>query len=101
MGRILKWMFRLFVGALISLGVALVLVYYFASRSIPDYDGSYALAGVSAPVEIVRDTHNIPHIFGQTDADSFFGLGFVHAQDRLWQMLMFRRTAQGDRKSVV
>ncbi|ABV93307.1 acylase precursor [Dinoroseobacter shibae DFL 12 = DSM 16493] len=95
MGRILKWMFRLFVGALISLGVALVLVYYFASRSIPDYDGSYALAGVSAPVEIVRDTHNIPHIFGQTDADSFFGLGFVHAQDRLWQMLMFRRTAQG------
>lgn len=95
MGRILKWMFRLFVAALASVAIGLGLVYYFASRSIPDYDGSYALAGVSAPVEIVRDAHNVPHIFGQSDADSFFGLGFVHAQDRLWQMLMFRRTAQG------
>jgi penicillin amidase len=37
----------------------------------------------------------VPHIFGETDADVFFGLGMAHAQDRLWQMLMLRRTAQG------
>ncbi len=53
------------------------------------------LAGLAAPVEIVRDNASVPHIFGETDADVFFGLGFAHAQDRLWQMTMLRRTAQG------
>jgi penicillin amidase len=51
--------------------------------------------GVQAPVEIVRDTHNVPHVFGQSDTDVFFGLGLAHAQDRLWQMTMMRRAAQG------
>lgn len=95
MTRVLTWMMRLLLMALATVALGLGFTYYFLSRSIPDYDGSYAVAGVTAPVEIVRDTHNIPHIFGQTDEDSYFGLGFVHAQDRLWQMLMLRRTAQG------
>jgi penicillin amidase len=43
----------------------------------------------------VRNNDNVPHIFGKTDADVFFALGFAHAQDRLWQMTMLRRTAQG------
>jgi penicillin amidase len=43
----------------------------------------------------VRDNANVPHIFGKADMDVFFGLGFAHAQDRLWQMMMTRRTAQG------
>jgi penicillin amidase len=43
----------------------------------------------------VRNTSAVPHIFGETDADVFFGLGIAHAQDRLWQMLMLRRTAEG------
>ena len=51
--------------------------------------------GLSAPVEIVRNTHAVPHIFGQTNADVFFGLGYAHAQDRFWQMQMSRRMAQG------
>lgn len=38
---------------------------------------------------------NVPHIFGESDTDVFHGLGFAHAQDRLWQMMMLRRTAQG------
>ena len=71
------------------------LAYYFAARSLPDYDGSFSVAGISEPVEIVRDNANVPHIFGTTDADVFFALGYAHAQDRLWQMTMLRRTAQG------
>jgi penicillin amidase len=51
--------------------------------------------GLSAPVEIVRNNAGIPHIFGETDADVFYALGFAHAQDRLWQLTMLRRTAQG------
>ena len=71
------------------------LAYYFAARSLPDYDGRFSVAGISEPVEIVRDNANVPHIFGTTDADVFFALGYAHAQDRLWQMTMLRRTAQG------
>jgi penicillin amidase len=51
--------------------------------------------GITAPVEIVRNNDDVPHIFGKTEADVFFALGFAHAQDRLWQMTMLRRTAQG------
>ena len=54
-----------------------------------------ATFAISAPVEIVRNNDNVPHIFGKTDADVFYALGFAHAQDRLWQMTMLRRTAQG------
>ena len=95
MALVFKWLLRVFIGlAALSLA-ALALVYYLAIRSIPDYNASYELKGVQGPVEIVRDTNNVPHIFAQASGDLYFGLGFVHAQDRLWQMTMLRRTAQG------
>jgi penicillin amidase len=90
-----RWLLRI-ASALLVLAVAAgLLAYYFAARSLPDYTASYDVAGIGAPVEIVRDTANVPHIFGQTDADAYYALGFAHAQDRLWQMTMLRRTAQG------
>jgi penicillin amidase len=75
--------------------VAFLLAYWILSRSLVDYSEDFTLRGISAPVEIVRNNDNVPHIFGETDRDVFFALGFVHAQDRLWQMTMLRRTAQG------
>ncbi|MDD9978811.1 MAG: penicillin acylase family protein [Boseongicola sp.] len=93
--RLFRWLVRL-TSALLLLGVAAgVLLYWFFSRSIPDYNEDFQVAGISAPVEIVRDNASVPHIFGQTDTDVYFGLGMAHAQDRLWQMLLLRRTAQG------
>ncbi len=95
MPLILRWMIRIFLG-LAGLGaVAGLLAYHFLARSLPDYGATHRLPGLSAEVEIVRDTANVPHIFGQTDPDVFFGLGFAHAQDRLWQMTLMRRTVQG------
>ena len=95
MALIFRWLVRL-ASALIFLGVgAVVLVYYFASRSLPEYDATRSVAGINAPVEIVRDNANVPHIFGAADTDVYFALGYAHAQDRLWQMTMLRRTAQG------
>ncbi|MBS1303511.1 penicillin acylase family protein [Loktanella sp. SALINAS62] len=95
MAIIFRWLLRL-TTALFVLSVATVtLVWYFASRSLPDHDGTFVVQGVSAPVEVVRDNAAVPHIFGETDADTYFALGYVHAQDRLWQMTMLRRTAQG------
>ncbi|MCU0827479.1 MAG: penicillin acylase family protein [Tabrizicola sp.] len=90
-----RWLIRLVSGA-IALGVVLTLLaYWILSRSLIDYNEDFTVQGITAPVEIVRNNDNVPHIFGQTDEDVFFALGFAHAQDRLWQMTMLRRTVQG------
>ena len=90
-----RWLLRI-VTALLALTIAgALLIYYVAAGSLPDYDDRRAAPGLSAPVEIVRDTGNVPHVFGTADADVYFGLGYAHAQDRLWQMTMLRRTVQG------
>lgn len=98
MKRLFNWLMRL-TAALVFLAVlGGLLVYYLASQSLPDYDKEIALPGLTAPVEIVRDNANVPHIFptkGESDEDVYFGLGYAHAQDRLWQMTVLRRTVQG------
>ena len=93
--RIFGWLLKLSTGLAILAGLSVVFVYYLASRSLPDYDKTLDVSGISQEVRIIRDTANVPHIFGETDEDVFFGLGYVHAQDRLWQMLTNRRTVQG------
>ncbi|SEQ19616.1 penicillin amidase [Loktanella sp. DSM 29012] len=95
MAFMFRWLLRIATGLFVLFVAAVTLIWYFASRSLPDYEGNFAVAGISAPVEIVRDNAAVPHIFGETDADTFYALGYVHAQDRLWQMTMLRRTAQG------
>ena len=95
MERLFRWTFRIVAAVLLLAGLAIGVVYWLAWRSLPDYDATEVVAGLTAPVEIVRNTYNVPHIFGETDADVFFGLGYAHAQDRLWQMTLMRRTAQG------
>ncbi|MGY6635346.1 MAG: penicillin acylase family protein [Alkalilacustris sp.] len=92
---VLRWMVRIFLGLALLGASAGALGYHFLARSLPDYGATHRLDGIAQDVEIVRDTNNVPHIFGSTDEDVFFGLGFAHAQDRLWQMVLMRRTAQG------
>ncbi len=90
-----RWLMRI-ITAMIALFVLVMFgIYYFLSRSLPDYNEDFVLPGITAPVQILRNNSNVPHIFGATDRDVFFALGFAHAQDRLWQMTMLRRTAQG------
>ena len=90
-----RWFLRLTLGLIVGLLLATALIWYFAVRSLPDYDASYRVAGITAPVEIVRSTENVPHIFAKTDSDAYFALGLAHAQDRLFQMTVLRRAAQG------
>jgi penicillin amidase len=90
-----RWLLRLFTGLVLLGLLGLVIIYHFLSRSLPDYSEDFTLSGISAPVEIVRNNANVPHIFGASDEDVYFALGFAHAQDRLWQMTQLRRTAQG------
>ena len=94
-GSVFNWLFRIAAGVF-ALAVCLVgLAFYFAQRSLPDYSDQLEVQGLAAPVEIVRNNSNVPHIFAASDTDAYFGLGFSHAQDRLWQMITLRRTAQG------
>ncbi|AXI46782.1 penicillin acylase family protein [Sulfitobacter sp. SK012] len=95
MALVFRWLIRLTATLIVLSVMAVSLVYWLASRSLPEYNAEVAVPNLSAPVEIVRDNANVPHIFGSKDDDVFYGLGFAHAQDRLWQMTMLRRTAQG------
>jgi penicillin amidase len=67
----------------------------------PQVSGTLAVPGLTAPVRIVRDTWGVPHIYAQNDADLFFAQGFVQAQDRLFQMDLWRRSAQGRLSEVL
>lgn len=95
MALIFRWLMRLATALLVLVVAVFTLAYYFASRSLPEYDQTVQVAGIAAPVKIIRDNANVPHIFGATDADVYYALGYAHAQDRMWQMIQLRRTAQG------
>jgi penicillin amidase len=77
------------------LALAGAALYTYARRSLPVVDATIRVAGIAAPVEIVRDADAIPHVFAATKLDGLFGLGYVHAQDRLWQMEFQRRIGHG------
>jgi len=63
--------------------------------SLPTLDGTVTIKGPEAAITIARDKHGVPHISASSDHDLFFATGYVHAQDRLWQMEMNRRAGLG------
>ncbi|MFV2052768.1 penicillin acylase family protein [Aliiroseovarius sp. YM-037] len=95
MAQVFRWLLRIVVVLLLLIALTIGVVYHLASKSLPPYNAEYDVASVNQPFEIVRTNSAVPHILAKTDEDAFFGLGFVHAQDRLWQMERLRRTAQG------
>src|SRR5262245_9511120 len=66
-----------------------------ARQSLSKLDGDVALSGLREPVEIVRDTWGVPHIYAKSVDDLFFAQGYVMGQDRLWQLEMWRRQREG------
>lgn len=76
------------------LGVFLFLIVY-SYKSVPPIKGEVSAEGLNAEVKIVRDPWGIPHVFAQNERDLFFAWGYVHAQDRLWQMDFHRRVGFG------
>jgi penicillin amidase len=85
----------------IALGLLLVLVlaglggYFWLQSLKPDLNAEHQITGLKAPVEILYDDYGIPHIYGQNEEDVFRAFGYVHAQDRLFQMEILRRLASG------
>jgi penicillin G amidase len=66
-----------------------------AAANEPEWSASLDLQGIAAPVEILRDHNGIPHIYAGSEHDAYFAQGFVHAQDRLWQLLASRQFLSG------
>src|SRR5688572_2812605 len=62
---------------------------------LPKLDGTVAVGGTDGAVEIFRDEIGVPHVRATSIHDAFFGQGFVHAQDRMWQMEYDRRRSSG------
>ena len=71
-----------------------------AAAAAAPLSGEIEVPGTSAPVEVIRDRWGVPHIYASTLDDLFFAQGFVAAQDRLWQLDVWRRTAMGELAEV-
>ncbi|HUG15728.1 MAG TPA: penicillin acylase family protein [Thermomicrobiales bacterium] len=65
------------------------------TASLPDVTSTFSVVGLDGPIDIYRDQYGIPHVRATRSHDAFFGQGFAHAQDRLWQMEFDRRRAAG------
>ena len=64
-------------------------------RPSPKLEGKLRAPFLDAPVEILRDKHGVPHVYAQSEADLLRAQGWLHAQDRMWQLEQSRRTASG------
>ncbi len=80
---------------LVILLVMLLAGWLFVESLKPDYDGDKVLTHLSGNVEVYFDPYGIPHMYAENEEDAFRALGYVHAQDRLWQMELLRRVAPG------
>lgn len=77
------------------LAVLAIVAYIFIQSLKPTYDGEIQLENLKETVNVYYDTYGIPHIYAKNDTDGFHALGYVHAQDRLWQMELIRRIGTG------
>ncbi len=81
---------------LLGLLALLILGFFIFLNSLtPTYEGEEELSGISNTVEVYFDQYGIPHIYADTEEDAIRTLGYVHAQDRLWQMELLRRAGAG------
>jgi len=102
----MRWVLRILGGifggvlalaaAVVGLAVAAAVGgWLWLSWNQPPTQGRVALEGIQGPVEVLRDGNGIPHIFAARMDDAYFALGYLHAQDRLFQMEMMRRVGAG------
>lgn len=74
---------------------------WFIRSAWPEVSGTTTIDGLSEPVRIIRDEWGVPHIYAENERDLFMAQGFVHAQDRLWQMEYRRHVGSGTVSSII
>src|SRR6478609_6955771 len=98
MRRLIAWIVAFVVLLVAAAGGG---AYVYLRQSLADYDEDATVQGLTGDVDIVRDADAIPHILAANKLDGLFGLGYVHAQDRLWQMEFQRRIGHGRLSEVL
>jgi penicillin amidase len=101
MGFVGRWFFRLIVTFVLLAILAGVGGYLFVRGSLAQLDGQATGNGLSALVTVTRDANGVPAITGQSRADVAFATGFLHAQERFFQMDLMRRVAAGELAELV
>ena len=84
----------LFLGVFL-IGISAIAIYWTFYRPLPDYDSSTSLTALQEEVKIHWDTFGIPHIYATNKKDLYHATGYIHAQDRLWQMTLSQMAAEG------
>lgn len=89
--------------ALLLFAVAVAVTWYVLElrSGPPPRTADVVVAGIRGPVDVLRDSLGVPHIWAETAEDAFFAQGYLHASDRLWQMELFRRTATGTLSEIL
>lgn len=90
--KIVKYIFIALIALLL---ISSVFIFFYTRHLTPTYSGEANLPALGQEVEVLFDGYGTPHIYAESDEDAFRALGYVHAQDRLWQMELMRRIAPG------
>ena len=86
---------RIFLILLSIIALLFVSLYVYLQTTKPNYEGEIILKNISKETTVYFDDFGVPHIYADTQKDAMVALGYVHAQDRLWQMELLRRIAPG------
>lgn len=92
---------RILLFSLLALIVGTIGGYMWLETSLPKIEGNVRVSGLSEEVRVRRNANGVPTIVAHSMPDAWFALGFVHAQDRLWQMEGMRRFALGTLSEVI
>ncbi|HEV8690295.1 MAG TPA: penicillin acylase family protein, partial [Ideonella sp.] len=98
MKRALKLILLALLALIVVVAVTLAVMWH---QRLPQRSGTLALAGLKAPVQVRYDESGVPHIRAENELDLYRALGYVHAQDRLFQMEILRRLARGELAEVL
>lgn len=92
MRSFLQFLFLLFI---LAVGFLAIGIYWTFYKPLPDYDATISLEGLNRPVDVYWDPYGIPYLHAESEEDLYFAVGYIHAQERLWQMTLQQLAAEG------
>lgn len=96
-----RFVTRLILALLLLVVLIAGAAFWWARQSVPPLDGEVRLRGLAGPVEVLHDGVGVPHVYARDTSDAWFTAGVLHARDRLWQMELYRRAADGRLSEVL
>src|SRR5215469_17148917 len=95
-----SWWQKTLVGVAGLAGLAGGAYYLLMRRPLPKVKGELSFPGLHEPVEIITDRYGVPHIYAQNEDDLYFAQGYIHANERMWQMELNRRISSGQLSEI-